>query len=352
MRFLRVIFFAPFSLIWYLIARLKRLSYKWKLRKRTDSYIYSIVVGNISMGGTGKTPMSVYLLKLAMERGFSIGYLSRGYGRKTSGLRQVRLDSTTKEVGDEALLVKRRFPKAEVIVCESRVEGMKYFEQKGKVDWVLLDDAFQHLSYKASTYLMLSDMNRPFFKDWVFPSGTLREPRGYHKEADAVLFTKAKKDLNLATKEQFIKKVRSEVPVLFSSVAYASRPKSVFKAKQLNWTNKTRVLAFSGLANNEPFFQFLNEKFKLLGTVDFADHHDFKENDFESIKLTYEAQKKVDMNQSLAMITTEKDAVRIQTSPYNGILQDLPLYYWPIEVVFSEKDNLELQRLIFTIDEK
>lgn len=365
---------SPLAPFWWLFAALKRWAHSAGIKKRYQSSLSTLVVGNLSMGGTGKTPFSIYLIEKLKSQEIEVAYLSRGYGRKTKGLLKVAVDSKVSTVGDEALMVKIRFPEIDVVVCENRKEGLQFLEKSSLCRVVVMDDAFQHLRIKAHHYFMLSTYQKPFYKDFIFPLGNLREPRRFAKVANTVVITKCPKDLRQAEKEHINEKQKrfSLKGCAFISIKYANQLYSVFGNNPINANQVEKVVAFSGIASAHTFLKKLEENFELLDSIEFSDHHVFTVDDFSQIekklslaekmcqknivehKKSVEEKKVSELDVSLgstkqnlvALITTEKDAARLQTPEAKKVFSALPLFYWPINLAPDAKINKEIDQLI------
>jgi tetraacyldisaccharide 4'-kinase len=337
---LRIIL-SPLAPFWWLFAVVKRWIYKMGIKKRYQSGLTTLVVGNLSMGGTGKTPFSIFLIEQLLKRDIQVAYLSRGYGRKTKGLQKVGLDSQPEEVGDEALMVKMRFPEADVVVCENRKEGLQFLESSSMSRVVVMDDAFQHLRIKADHYFLLTTYEKPFFKDFIIPLGTLREPRFFAKAADSVVVTKTPMGFSLAEMGKLNKgqKKYSDLESSSASVRYSDKLKAVFDSQTID-IHKTKAIGFAGIAHAASFESKLKENYHLVDFTAFGDHHEYTASDFKLIANSFEKNNSIEI-----VLTTEKDAARLQTLKAKKALGHLPLFYWPILLepdgeLVTEIDNI------------
>jgi tetraacyldisaccharide-1-P 4'-kinase len=406
---LRIIL-SPLAPFWWLFAVAKRWIYKVGIKKRYQSSLTTLVVGNLSMGGTGKTPFSIFLIEQLLKREIQVAYLSRGYGRKTKGLIKVAADSTPEQVGDEALMVKMRFPEADVVVCENRKEGLQFLESSSMSRVVVMDDAFQHLRIKADHYFLLTTYEKPFFKDFIFPLGTLREPRFFAKAADSVVVTKAPEGLYSDQNESLNKdqKKYSDLESSTSSVKYTNKLNAVFDLQTIdvgrfnpsNFSNttetdlnesisphltspaggrtqspstwgrvrdgaktehynrskfdlinsketygndihKTKAIGFSGIAHAASFESKLKENFHLEDFIAFGDHHEYTDSDFKLIANSFKKNNSVEI-----LLTTEKDAARLQTLKAKKALGHLPLFYWSVQLEPSKELAAEINNII------
>jgi tetraacyldisaccharide 4'-kinase len=260
--------------------------YNTKFLTSTSFETPIISVGNLAVGGSGKTPMVEYLIK-TLQSDYNIATLSRGYGRKTRGFRWVQTEDNYQKSGDEPLQIKIKFPHLHVAVCENRVAGVnRILREKPDINLILLDDAFQHRAIAPSIQLLLSDYNNPFYTDWIMPVGKLRESRKGYQRAHAIIYTKCPKDF--APKKSFDK------TVFYSTIQYQSID-----------ANK-EIYGFSGLANNTMFKTYLNNNYTLAGFKSFPDHYNFKSSDLDFI--AREAQGAI-------LVCTEKDWIKIKDLP-------------------------------------
>ena len=321
----------PFSWIYGIITFVRNLFFDSGI---FSTYIIpkkSICVGNLSVGGTGKTPHVAYLAQL-LKNETKLSILSRGYGRKSKGF--VLATSTTKvsEIGDEPMLYFKRFNSTlNVTVCERRKTGIEnILELFPKNEIILLDDAFQHRAVKAGLNLLLTDFNSLFSKDFVLPAGNLREFRLGKKRADIIIVTKSPAELNQETKSKICNELGfPSEKVFFSSIKYGDLiPFSENPPETLE-----NVLLITGIANPTPLYNYLNNKYK-VELLSFSDHHEFT---LEDIKLI---QQKFDTfaQQNKAIITTEKDYVRLENSLHKDIILRLPWYYQSIDVEIDKKE--------------
>lgn len=332
MKNLRKILF-PFSLIYAAITSLRNFLYDKGIKKSTAFNLPIIAVGNLSVGGTGKTPMVEYLIRLLSDN-HNLAVLSRGYKRKSKGFYLANATTTIEEIGDEPFQYHSKFRNIHVAVNADRVEGVNtILASLPKTDVVLLDDAFQHRRIKAGFYIMLTAYNDLFYNDLVLPAGNLRECKSGVKRANIVVVTKCPKDLA----EQEMLQIKSKIAIdndkiFFSTINYhhsATNNSEEIKIADL----KNDFIAVAGIAKPEYFFEYLNcDKSDCLT---FADHHFFSDQDLKSILQKANGRK---------IITTEKDYMRLQ-----NLLPKDQLYYLPIEMDFlkdSKAFDLEIGKVI------
>ena len=346
----------PFSLLYNFITFLRNKCYDFKIFKaHTFKDLKIIAVGNLSVGGTGKTPHIEFLIKLLnTEFNGKIATLSRGYGRQTKGFRLVSSQNTSEEVGDEALQIKTKFPNTIVAVGEKRAVAIpQILAQHPDYQLVLLDDAFQHRAIRADSQILLTDYRRLFTRDFVLPMGNLRESRKGYQRADIIIVTKCPLGLKAAEKQQIIQEIRPlpQQKVFFSHLKYGSLYPllSDFNLPKLNdnWSKSTTVLLVCGIARPQYLVDYLAEKkgVKSLEKLLFRDHHAFKLGDLDLIQQKFEAIK----TDNKIIITTEKDAMRLLLHRKYLLQKALPIYCLPIQVFFEEKKRiLELKKALLS----
>ncbi len=328
MRFLQFLLF-PFALLYGIIVYVRNKCYDWGLCKSTRFGFPVISVGNLSMGGTGKTPHVEYLISL-LSKEFKIAVLSRGYKRETRGFRIANENSTAKEIGDEPLQIKKKFPGLNVFVDRNRVNGIKKIKENfPKTELILLDDAFQHRPLKPGLSILLTDFHHLYPDDYPFPMGTLREFRSGARRADMIVVTKTPNVLSPITVRRIngLIKPREHQKVYFSTIKYGPITPLPGLEADVPPENLSSVLLFAGIANMYPLKDHVQKMCNHLYQLKFKDHHKYSTRDYLKIKRQFESiftQKKV-------IITTEKDAMRIAVPKIADELQGLPIYYIPIQ---------------------
>lgn len=337
----------PFALIYGLITFIYHKLYDWNILRSTSFNIPVISIGNLSTGGTGKTPLTEFIINM-LKREYTIAVLSRGYNRKTKGFRLVNETDPFSETGDEPLQIKLKF-KNDIVVAvdENRVHGieqiMKLFP---RTQLILLDDAFQHRPVKAGLSILLTPYQKPYYKDLMLPAGNLREFRGGSKRADIIIITKTPGILTQKEKEKITGKIKPlpEQKVLFSWLKYTSPMPFTLRAdKQIPPINPTcHVLLFTGIANNTSLVNYVKEQTKSLTIIEFPDHHNFSAGDIEKIKTHFGSIKQTNK----IIVTTEKDATRFYRNKLFEMIKDLPVYYLSIEPAFDEGDLVTLRKAL------
>lgn len=326
MKFIRFLLF-PFSIIYAIVTSVRNYFFDVGIFKQTTFKKPIIAVGNLSVGGTGKTPQIEYIIKL-LKRKHKIGVLSRGYGRKTKGFLQVDATKTAVEVGDEPLQFSIKFTDISVAVDEDRVNGIQQFTNS---EIILLDDAFQHRKVKAGFYVLLTKYNELFSNDFVLPTGNLRERRIGVKRADVVVVTKCPTTIDAQEQQDLKQLIRRYFngQIFFSSIAYAeflmSNNNSKIKTSELS---NYEVLLVTGIANPKPLEKYLSSLNCNFKHVNFPDHHQFSVKEIASLKSDFEALK----SDNKIILTTEKDFVRLSDEIEN-------LYYLEIETNFGNQQQ-------------
>ena len=305
MKFVRFLLF-PFAILYDLITSIRNLFFNTGIFKVTSFDIPIVVVGNLSVGGTGKTPQIEYLIRLLKDI-YKISVLSRGYKRKTKGFVLVNKNHTTSDVGDEPSQYFKKFTNIEVAVDANRVEGIQNLIKQKSPEIILLDDAFQHRKVKGSFYILLTKYDDLFTDDFLLPTGNLRESRAGAKRADIIVVTKCPFDLKEVEKENVKGKLRQyKKEVYFTTISYADKI-SGSRHLALDELKKFEVLLITGIANPTPLLEFLVKKEIKFTHLKFADHHHFSSKEIEVIN-----QKFVAINTDNKLIlTTEKDYTRL-----------------------------------------
>lgn len=268
--------------------------------------IPTICVGNISVGGTGKTPHIEYITRLLKDE-FRIAVLSRGYGRKSKGYIKADSHSTMQQIGDEPLQIKNKFKEIDVAVCEKRVNGIEQLTKENRqLQVILLDDAFQHRHAKAGLYILLIDSNRPVWDDCVMPFGRLRERISGIRRADIVVMTKCREMTaeQMTACREFIGRYRN-IPVYFSAIKYGNLYHLHEAAKRAEITAGSRVLLVTGIAKPQPLKAEIESRGACVTLMQYGDHHNFSSAEFDEIARQFK-EGGHDM-----IVTTEKDASRL-----------------------------------------
>ena len=294
-------------------------------------------MGNLNLGGTGKSPHTEYLARL-LKKEFSVAILSRGYGRKTKGFKRVDATSTYADVGDEPLQYFKKFPDIRIGVDEDRVEGVeKILSGLGINKVILLDDAFQHRHIRPGFNILLTEYEHLYTKDFLFPAGTLRDIKSAAKRADFIVVSKSPKDLDESKKKEIIAQLKPqpEQTVFFSYLEYNDLQPLNAMAENFDANDADTALLFCGIAHPKPLINRLKQQYKHLEVMTFADHHAYTENDVKSIMSRF-AQRN---GTKKIIVTTEKDAARLTNSPYFCQFETTPVYDLPVSVRFHEEEK-------------
>lgn len=281
-----------------LVVWLRTKLYEWGIFNRKKFDVPVLVVGNLSTGGTGKTPMVDFIIQYIKSKK-KIAALSRGYGRKTKGFRAVLTNDKPTMVGDEPLLLKQKHPDISVFVCENRVEGIEQImKAQPEIEGFVLDDAYQHLRLQAAYYVLLTDFSNIYIDDALLPAGNLRESAIAANRADAIVITKCPLDISDELKKTVISRIKplAHQPVFFSWIDYAPLP-GVFMQQPF--------VLVTGIANPQALLRFLGDKDLHFTHLPFDDHHTFTAEDYD--RMASEAKKQ----KTHLILTTEKDSVRM-----------------------------------------
>ncbi len=343
MQILRYLLF-PFSLIYGCIILLRNCFYDWGWLKSHEFKTRIISVGNLEVGGSGKTPMVEYLIAL-LKNDRQISVLSRGYGRKTKGFRWVETDDEATQSGDEPLQIKQKFPKVSVAVCEDRVSGMEKIEKQ--YDLIVMDDAYQHRAVKPGLSILLFDYQQFKKTKLLLPTGNYREPFSERKRADILIITKTPENISSAERQKILTDIKSfpHQQVFSSSIIYDTELRHIFNGKPFKSDEikpGTQVLLVTGIAKTSPL---LGEIRKYSGAIihhAYADHHPFTEKNMLKLVTDFEAISDPDK----IIITTQKDAVKLKAEEFRQILRDCPIYEWPISISINEDKKKEFDNLI------
>jgi len=333
----------PFSLVYGLIIYIRNWLFDSNILRSATFNLPLICVGNLAVGGTGKSPMVEFLIG-KLKDDFRLAILSRGYKRKTIGYTLASEKSTALEIGDEPMQFYNKFPDVTVAVGEERVVAIpQLLHDKPDTRVIILDDAFQHRSVRAGFNILLTDYNNLFTRDWFLPTGDLRDQKKSARRANIILVTKCPQDLSLAEKNQLIREIRPAASqhIFFTAISYG-KPYQVI-TRELWIPNKTtEVLLVTGIANPGQLKKHLEEKFNGYDELAFSDHHIFTIDDLKHIL------KRFDQIQSpeKILLTTEKDAVRLQK--FSQQLRELPVFVMPIQPVFLFNEENQFTRLITT----
>lgn len=317
----------PFTIIYAFIVWLRNRFYDLHIIPSYSFSIPTIVIGNLAVGGTGKSPMTEAIVSFLSKK-FKIAILSRGYGRITKGFHFVEVNSLATEVGDEPLQFKNKFPNITVAVCEDRCKGIQ--KLKGNHEVIILDDAYQHRKLSPLFTILLFDyqsFSRPMF---VFPVGNFRDLLLEAKRAHIIVITKCPVPISDKDKiriESKLRRYNKEALIVFSHIDYFEPVRS--DGTQISIDHKDIIL-ITGIANPQTLVQYISHKAKSVSHLSFGDHHTFKETDINYIIETFKSCK----SNNKIILTTEKDYQRLK--PYQDHFDSIELAYLPIKLQFSD----------------
>jgi tetraacyldisaccharide 4'-kinase len=343
MRLLRLLLF-PFSFLYALVVIIRNWAYDYGIFKSRRFKIPIISVGNLAVGGAGKSPMTEYLVALLKDE-YKLATLSRGYGRRTKGFLTVKTSSLAEDIGDEPLQFKKKFPDITVAVCEDRVAGIKELNQHHEL--IILDDAYQHRAVKPGLSILLFDYSSLRKFQWFLPTGDLREPLSGRKRADLIVITKAPHDLSEEERRLLTGRVAPfpHQGVFFSSFEYASLkrisdPETVLKLADIQ--PDTVVFLLTGIANPAPLLEYLKQFSVNIISLEYGDHHHFTRKNIAKLVKEFKA---VSSSNKL-IITTEKDAQRLNSYHVQELLRPLPVYYLPVRAFIQSPGEGQFNDLI------
>ncbi len=346
--FLRLLLI-PLSILYGVVSVLRNLLYDLRILPSEKFDLPLISIGNIVVGGTGKTPMTEYLIRL-LKNEKKIAILSRGYGRRTKGFILASSNTKSTLVGDEPKQYKLKFPEIIVSVCEKRAEGIRNLTNSYTPEIILLDDAFQHRSVISGVSILLMDFNTIFKVDFMLPTGNLREMKFGKGRADIIVVTKCPNTLTLIERKNILTKINpnDRQNVYFSYVEYDNLEKFIIKGnfdsinKNLSELKRFSVVALSGIANPKSFHNYLQQQFKDVFPVVFSDHHIFTEKDIQTVSGKLNTISDIHK----IVITTEKDLMRLSDLKPELLSKITPLFYIPISLKFYEEDEKKFNEQI------
>ena len=342
----------PPAWIYGLVVALRNKLFDWGVFSSVIFPLPVISIGNITVGGTGKTPHTEYLIDLLSKK-YRVAVLSRGYKRKTRGFVLADENSNSAQIGDEPLQIHRKFPLITVAVDANRRRGIRnllHLPRNQKPDVILLDDAFQHRYVKPSLSILLTESNRPFYDDYLLPAGRLREKPENHKRADFIIYTKCPESFTSGDCQILTEKINLQPhqELFFSAYRYKNllpvfqetnpRKDETFDRLELE---KETVLLVTGLANPSGLIEYVKKHTSNLQTTVYPDHHDFTRNDVQA--MTNFIQTTAGKNKRI--ITSEKDAMRLANNPFIPNEIKAFIYYLPIEVVILFNEELFTQKI-------
>ncbi len=339
----RILLF-PFSLLYWLGIAVRNYLYDKQILKSSSFGLPLICVGNLSVGGTGKSPMVEYLIRM-LEQQYHIATLSRGYKRKTKGYALAGPDTTALEIGDEPMQFHQKFPDLPVAVGEERMVAIpQLLHDRPQTELIILDDAFQHRAVKAGLNILLTEYSNLFTRDFYLPTGDLRDLKSSYKRAQIIIVTKCKNGISEIEKEKIIKEIRpvDGQLIFFTGFEYGD-PYHFTTRETAPLQSETDVLLVTGIANPRPLKMMLEEKHKTYQMLQFPDHHIFSIDDWKEIIRKFGEIKTKDK----IILTTEKDAVRLDK--FRQEASGIPIYILPVrhKFLFNEAAVFEKTMLQF-----
>ncbi|NJB70728.1 tetraacyldisaccharide 4'-kinase [Saonia flava] len=296
----------PLSLIYALVVCLRNYLYDQGIFPSRSFETPTVCIGNLSVGGTGKTPMIEFLIS-QFKDGLDLVVLSRGYGRKTKGFIEATKNTRVEEIGDEPFQIQTKFPSIKVIVDEDRSNALSIIEDISKPDLILLDDAFQHRKVKPSISILLTTYDNLFVNDWYLPTGNLRDSKREVRRAHIIVVTKCPSSLKVVDQERIVQMLKPAVHqrVLFSYLEYGKQFIREDKSIGFNAIKNKKITLVTGIANPKPLLEFLNLNNVEVNHLKYKDHHFFTEREIELF------------NEKELILTTEKDYVRLKNKVQN-----------------------------------
>jgi tetraacyldisaccharide 4'-kinase len=336
----RIILF-PLALLYWLIIAVRNFFYNARIFKSSSFGLPLVCVGNLSVGGTGKSPMVEYLVGLLKDK-FPVATLSRGYKRKTKGYSLANQSTTALEIGDEPMLFHLKFPEIPVAVGEERLDAIsQLLHDKPDTRVIILDDAFQHRAIKAGLNILLTDYNNLFTRDFYLPNGDLRDQKSSYKRAEIIVVTKCDPSLNQDERERITREIgpRAGQSVFFTSIKYGDIY-HIHTKQKYQPADTTEVLLVTGIANPKPLMRMLEENYNGYSMLQYPDHHIFTIDDLKEIK------KRLNQltTEDKIVLTTEKDAVRLVK--FDTQLTGLPLYVIPVRHDFLFGEEAKFNELV------
>lgn len=340
LRPLRILLF-PLSLIYGLIIWIRNKLFDKGWLSSSSFNLPLIGVGNLSAGGTGKSPMVEFILKQLVHT-HKPAVLSRGYKRKTAGYALANEQSTALEIGDEPMLFHNKFPGVAVAVGEERIVAIpQLLHDRPDTEVIVLDDAFQHRYVRAGLDLLLTDYNNLFTRDWFLPTGDLRDLTSSYKRAHILVVTKCPPYLSEIERDKIIAEITpiEGQSIFFTTIEYGA-PYHLVSGEARAIGNNTEVLLISGIANPRPLKKYISEQAETYYEILYGDHHIFTIDDLMEIRKRFESI----VSDDKMIITTEKDAVRL--TKFNVSLTDYPIYVLPIQLRFLFGQEMRFTELI------
>ena len=334
------ILLAPVSWLYAIALHVRHWLFDIGILKSKSFSVPTICVGNLALGGTGKTPHTEYLIRLFKDK-MNVAVLSRGYGRQSKGFVLADDNTTYSQIGDEPLLYHTKYDDITVAVDEKRAEGIEKLMQLEKTpDVVLLDDAYQHRQIKPGLNILLTEYYNIYKKDMLVPAGTLRDVKSAAKRADIIMVTKSPRVLLPYDKRDMVNTIDAKPyqKIFFTYIDFKELTPITSAAKATNLQDMKSVYLFCGIANPYPLEDHLKRKFNTLITNYYDDHHRFTDADIDVIIDGFNNV----IGKNKIVVTTEKDMMRLTKASYLNKFENVPLFTIPIEVRFNDKNEEEI----------
>lgn len=331
---------APLSWLYAIVLNIRHWLYDCGLLKSQSFSVPTICVGNLALGGTGKSPHTEYLIRLLKDKA-KVAVLSRGYGRQTQGYILADHDTGYQEIGDEPLQYHLKFDDIYVAVDENRCEGVEnLLDFAPDIDVILLDDAYQHRKIKPGMNILLTEYYNIYSNDMLLPAGHLRDVKNAAKRADIIIVTKSPRVLLPYDKRDMINLIDAKPyqKVFFTYIDFQELTPINATAKITNLQDMKSVYLFCGIANPYPLEDYLKRKYNTLITNYYDDHHCFTDNDIDVILDGFNSV----IGKNKIIVTTEKDLMRLTNHSYLSKFDNVPLYTIPIEVRFNDNKEEEI----------
>lgn len=324
-------------MIYRLVLALRNFAYDKGWKKTYKAQVPTVCVGNITVGGTGKTPHTEMILRKLLESSKwgnkQLAILSRGYKRKSHGFQVAGADASARQMGDEPMQMARKFPMVTVAVDKNRIHGC---EQLSGVDLIVLDDAFQYRKLSPTLSIVLVDYNRPIFEDRLMPWGNLRDLPSQIRRAQVVIVSKSPAELDEVERGEWRKRLElaDDQQLFFTTVKYC-QTEPVFPEADPHYVYSQRLVLISGIANNAPLRGYLSDTYKMVQKLEFPDHHRFSAGDIRDISAAVKA------NPTACVMTTEKDAQRLLDCKKVPEEVRKRLFFMPIQAAFITPEEDE-----------
>lgn len=336
----------PISILYGIIIHIRNKLYDLEILKSQNHNVITIGIGNIKVGGTGKTPHVEFLIELLSQH-YKIGVLSRGYKRKTKGFILLNENDNPLKVGDEALQIKNKYPNIPVAVCEDRNKGIKEIKKCIQdIELIILDDVFQHRKLKLDFSFLLTEYSNPFFNDTILPFGNLRESKKGYKRADYIIVTKTSKNLSMGERTFFESKLKPKKyqKLFYSNIKYNNAFHLFDKDNKLVSIENRNIILLTGIADNTQIKKYLEEvNSKIIEEIKKADHYNFMNKDIDLIINIYNSH--IDKNPII--ITTEKDGVKLREFT-DFKEKNIPIFVLPITVnlIYSNLKTQSFEQIL------